>query len=715
MRRFPLWALAVTLGLATSAARAEITRFPDPFASGAVHQYWRLTHDPAVRDHANYHNTQCFSPDGRYVCYTHYGAPGGVGLEANGVHIIDLHTGEDLHIGQGGSPRWAQRHNWLFYSVPRREAGDPWEKGTEVWRYDCATGRQELITWGWEFLGSTDCEDRWIFGNFRRRDLPGKVFHTGRARIAPGSEPELIFAAPGVRPLCNPAHELLSLRSKEPGPFGSSRKWLDLDGSNVRVGVPQVQNGHMAWSGDGEWQLVGNAQTQGRRWSEPFPSDLHLLANIRFGDISPCGRSGRWVCGGGAIADLRCGHGWGLPSPPSQICYPDTLGDVSDVYDCDAKGSPDGTKICFVCNYPFEDAPATRVTTTITDETSLPVTSTDGFPEAGEIDVLGEVIGYSATTPTSFEGLERRRLRTGRYPFVKAGWRVTLFARRLLTDEERTGAPAPWSWLLDGVRETGGDVESSPLLRQRQTDLYVAVVRQPDPPHLRAGGDAVQLIPGENHEETFGYFLEIDGQRVNADPLRPGEQMELPRAGHCRAVAVEWSGLEGLPGLPLALPAGARVVALAEEPADFTRVTPVWLVAGEEVAQATALEAPEAVCEQRHVHDGVIRLEHYRHGAMVAAEDLNAEGYPTRRLVLEGGVLATREYWMPDDRRVSLELFGPDGFKREQIQYQHTAEGEEFERDHWYYDRGWPIRRVVDGGRSEYRKQGDDWVEVESE
>ncbi len=96
-------------------------------------------------------------------------------------------------------------------------------------------------------------------------------------------------------------------------------------------------------------------------------------------------------------------------------------------------------------------------------------------------------------------------------------------------------------------------------------------------------------------------------------------------------------------------------------------------------------------------------------------EDPNAEVYATRRLTFEDGALPTREYWRPDDQRVSLELFGPHGFKREQIRYERTGRGEQFERHHWYYDHGWPIRQVVKGNRSEYGEQGDDRVKVDPE
>jgi hypothetical protein len=694
---------------------AETTRFADPHPDGNVIEYWRLTHDPAIRDHANYHNTQCWSPDGRYVCYSHYDTEPGARSEG-GVHVVDLHTGEDIFVGaghKGGAPRWAQQHSWLFYAVRNEEGGDPWEKGIEVWRYDCATGERDLITWGWEFLGSTDHQDRWIFGNQRRRDLEGKVFHTGRALIAPSSEMEVIFAEPGIRPLCNPAHDVISIRAKREGMFESSRLWMDYDGSNLRIGVPNVQEGHMCWSGDGEWQLVGNYQARGRHWDEPFPSDMHLLANIGFGDISPCGRSGRWICGDYALADLRSGDGTGLPRPPSVLCYPKTISDNSGPYDADPKGSPDGTKICFVSNYPFDRAPFTRIGETVTDEDSLPVESTDGFPDAGEINVLGEVVGYASKTATTFEGLERHKYGTGKYGFLKKNWYATLFADRLLTDEERGRALPPSSWMIDAVTEVGGDPETSPLLYQRQTDVYCSVIRLPDPPHLRLAGGAVELIPGENHWETYGYHLERDGERIAGNPVRPGDGYTLDAAGTYRAVAVEWSGLEGRPSLPLQVEGGARLTVLAEKPADFSWTEHACLVDGHETTEEQAKAADEAVCEVRHLHDGVVRRERFAAGAMVSAYDLNADGYATRRLMYEDGKLMTREYWRPDvDQRVSLETFGADGFKLEDTRWDLRYDPPT-ETDHWWYDHGTPVKRSIKNGRDVYEKRGDEWVKVE--
>ena len=49
---------------------------------------------------------------------------------------------------------------------------------------------------------------------------------------------------------------------------------------------------------------------RGRRWNEPFPSNVHVLASVGVGDVSPCGRSGRYACGDSTVADLRSGDGW---------------------------------------------------------------------------------------------------------------------------------------------------------------------------------------------------------------------------------------------------------------------------------------------------------------------------------------------------------------------------------------------------------------------
>ena len=63
---------------------------------------WRITNDPTVRDHANYHNTQCWSPNGRYLCFTHYAANDREfgATSAAEVHLYDLHQEKDITVVQ---------------------------------------------------------------------------------------------------------------------------------------------------------------------------------------------------------------------------------------------------------------------------------------------------------------------------------------------------------------------------------------------------------------------------------------------------------------------------------------------------------------------------------------------------------------------------------------------------------------------------------------
>jgi len=693
---------------------AEITRFPDPHPRGNVLEYWRLTHDPAIRDHANYHNTNCFSPDGRYVCFTHYTAPDLYHCDPHEVRVIDLHTGEDRLIGIGSSPRWAQQHNWLFYVRTSREPDDSWEAKSEVIRHDIATGEEFVVTRDMQWLGSTDRLDRWIFGNRWRYDIPDDTPRkTVRARIEPNAELEQICDINEAnRPLCNAEHDLISIRCHLYGPFEHARMWMDYDGSNQRTGVPMVQNAHCAWSGDGTWQLIGNGRAQGRRWDEPFPSDVHTLSWMSFGDISPCGRSGRWICGDYGVADLRTADGIELPRAPSELCYPAAIADNSGPYDADPKGSPDGTKICFVSNYPFATAPHTRLLETITDETGVRVESTEGFPDSGEIEVLTEVVAYSSKTATTFEGLERRRYGTEAREALRAGWDVTLFSARLMTDEERRRAVEPWPWLVRAVEEAGLG-EDCPLLWQRQTDIYMSVVRLPDAPWLRLRGGVLEVIPGENHRETFGYHLLRGGERTTEEPLRPGEETTL-RRGEYQAVAIEWSGLEGQASRRVEVPEGTRLHVPAGIPDDFSWIVREWRVQERLVAREEAMAATEATCALRHRAEGVFRVERYERGERVYAEDVNADGFACRRESHQDGRLRMREIWQPMDppRLRTRELFADDGCKTEAMQFGYPDPTEPLVVDHWWYDHGWPVRRETYGG-AVWEKRGDEWARVD--
>ena len=112
---FYLIFLALTFSLPLHAQKVVFS------APGNNFGVWRLTHDPHIRDWANRYNTQCFSADGRFVCYTHY--PNGKNDTAT-VRVFDLHKDKELVVGAGFNPRWAKQNNWLIYSTYNPDQGE---------------------------------------------------------------------------------------------------------------------------------------------------------------------------------------------------------------------------------------------------------------------------------------------------------------------------------------------------------------------------------------------------------------------------------------------------------------------------------------------------------------------------------------------------------------------------------------------------------------
>lgn len=161
---FLSFALASVGSCFASSVSAQVDRFT-PEEEAAI-EVWKITDDPTVRDHANYHNQQCFSPDGRYMCFTHWAADGkefGTKAAAE-IHVYDLHLHRDIKIDNGVEPRWANRHNWLFYVRFRPENGPRHERGTHVMWHDVTTGRTVRMGYGVRTLKYTDCDDRWLYG-----------------------------------------------------------------------------------------------------------------------------------------------------------------------------------------------------------------------------------------------------------------------------------------------------------------------------------------------------------------------------------------------------------------------------------------------------------------------------------------------------------------------------------------------------------------------
>ncbi|MBI5397572.1 MAG: PD40 domain-containing protein [Verrucomicrobia bacterium] len=649
---------------------------------------WRITNEPAIRHWANYHNTQCWSPDGRYLCYTRYAPHEGRYSDATDeVHLYDLLANQDRLVERGFNPRWAKSRNWLFYVRIAGTGATKRERTVEVRWLDLDTGATKTLAPGVELLGETTHDDRWLLGAKRFRKQDPEII---TVRIAlPGGAVEELREVAGGQWLPNPRHPVFFTRQDHKSePFAATRWFYDLDGRNQRMAVPTLQQCHMSWIGNGEFLLLGNGLVRGRRWNEPFPSNVHTLASVSVGDISPCGRSGRYVCGDHNVADLRSGDGWHFIEPLSIICYPATVKDDSGIYDADPKGSPDGTKIGFVSNYDLKDGPLTFIESgSKTDRDVLRVRSTDGFPDKGSVVLRREVVGYQRKTKTTFEGLTRTLHGTLECP-LKPGMAVTSFEARCLTDEQWRQLPGAQRPMQKSI----GD-DHPALLRQRQTDVYVAVIRKPDRPHLRMAGGEAQLIPGEEHYETAGYHLLREGRKLTEKPLRAGASVEL-QPGNYSAVAVEWSGLESEPSPPLRVERPAKLQVLADPPKEFLWTSDRWLEG-------------RSVREIVHLHDGVIHREWHRNGVLVRRHDFNADGKAIRRQTFETGKLAQREYYDRDEKLMNREIFNAEGFITESIRYGEQGAGP-IEAVHWWFDRGMPVKQISKEG--EFVKQGDQWV-----
>jgi len=573
-----------------------------------------------------------------------------------------------------------------------------------VRRLDADTGEHTHLVWGVEGLGGTGYKDEWLYGarRFRGQD---PQYRSLRMRTDVPDTFEDLPNVIGAQMLPNPEHAVLfTRRDHKQEPFNATRYWYPLDGSERKIFVPTVQQCHMAWLGNGEYFLLGNGLIRGRRWDEPFPSNLHVLASVGVGDVSPCGRSGRYVCGDSVVADLRSGDGWRFIAPLSIVCYPRDIADNSGIYDADPKGSPDGTKICFVSNYPLQNGPVARITETPKrDATALRVDSTEGFADSGYVNVWREVIRYGRRTPAAFEALERQCFDTRSAP-LKPGRIVTSFDMRCLTEEERRRLGRPSRAMRNSIKNP-----ESRLLRQRQTDVYVAVVRLPDKPYLRKTETRLQLVPGEEHRETRGYQVLRDGNRVTASPLLPGATMQLAEPGRYQAIAVEWSGIESEPSLPVHIDRPTELTVLTERAAGFLWTTDRWLVDGQQVSPDVARRADEAICETEHRHDGIIHREWYRRGVIVRRHDLNADSKAIRRLTYKDGELAEREYWTRDGFRVSREVLDRAGYITEWQHFRKIRSDRVQARTHWFYERGMPVKLVLKE-RATFVKQGQRWV-----
>ncbi len=728
---------------------------PEKFmpAQGGETEVWRLTNDPAARNWSNYQNTDAWSPDGRFICYEHHKG------QSSAVHLYDFLRERDLDLDPGSQPRWANDHNWLFYLRPAKNSSGP-----DLIKYDCDSGKKMLLCRGVTGIGETDAEDTWLFGKNGNGIL--------RVPIKEGARPEDISAggALGSFMLPNPRHPVVMFRGDSRGSDGKdiayapTRVWSDLEGNNVVSASPMIQRCHQAWTGDGLYHMHGNSQLRGRRWDQPFPSNLHYISRIFVNDPCVCGRSGRWAIGSGNIGpmpvtDLRSGDGHDFLMGLSWLhdSWTFSYSSGSGLHDNDAKGSPDGTKVVFSSNYDLKEGPVTTVTADLPDKNAaaIPVVSTAGFPDSGLLSIKNEIISYERKTSTSFEGLSREvydsmpvtgslledyrprrraihierrdnntqldalrpdsiRAHAKNLHFIGKGDIVTSFDVRLIPEDMRDKGNLPAAYTRTGRRGGSADM-NSPLIWQRQTDVHVAVIRKPDTPWIEKFGESVELIPGENHYETRGYHIFLDGEQITKKPVSPGETFKFAKTGSYTAAAVEWSGLVSDESNVIVIDAPSELLIRTDKPGDFQWTKERWLIKDVEVSADKGRNVQWALKETVHRYDGVMRQKSYNWGVLFGSVDLNEDGKPVRVQEYRAGILERRRYFTPDDHTlVSMELFAPDGYITESIRYE-MLDGKLVEIGHWWFEKGLPVKLIGSEGHTLvslpgiYTKVGNDW------
>ena len=721
-------------------------------------EVWRLTNAPQFRDWIGYHNVEAWSPDGRYVAIersTPFSYQSGSKWisdpRTKQIYLYDVASEALLFIGLGEGPRWATQNNWLFFV---EYVADSPNEAAKVIRYDTTSQSRAVIATGFVRLDGVDSQDQWLYAKAAGgvATAAGDLF---RLPLQGESGPENInLEVPNGRIILpNPRQPTVFYRNDTAGAFNGTRFYADLDGSNVRMAYPMLQRSHIAWSGDGTYLLQGHRMVFGRLWNEPFPSNLHILSIASSGDPSGCGADGRWVStalnvGTMTISDLRSGDARNYLLAAGSFIHNSTGIDYSlgsYLMDNDAKCSPDGTKVVFASNYDLANGPRTRVQYHQPGSDTLQVESTAGFPPQGRLTIGREVVGYNGIQGNRFVGITRNMYRTTAestggltgdmieafrnrtsmkaflkdYPVTKEQveqlkrvnaevptqirGHVYSFDMRVIPPAQRGPASG---WFADpGFPEPGSE-----LAWQNQTDVYAALVRNPDAPYLLLQDGRLTLVPGEHHRETRGYYLLLDGVRLTPALLQPGDPLDIAAGGQVRAVAVEWSGLESGQSHPVTVQAGTPVDVLADKPADFDWSQDRWLVAGQEVTESEARAAAASVREIVHRYDGVIHRENWQYDELQMRDDLRDNGETIRRQYYADGRLLRREYHGRGRGLRTTERFDEQGYIYEVIQ--HNTNGSEKSRTR--FDRGTPVEHTGGAllvyGSGSFRKEGYDWV-----
>jgi len=615
-------------------------------------EIWRMTFGVRTRHHTVYHDSDPFNEDGRYLLYLVGEEPGPAAKVATqSLVVYDMASDREIWRSPVPArwPQWAHHSNRIFFTdgvKGRRQ---------NVWQVEIPSGRlTKLCDDAMNAVAGVTPDDRWLIYTLN------KVY---RVRTEPGSQSEVLWQhpeAPNVSsslPCHSPGRPVFQVRQNVAGKHDLPDRWdrqhparmlVDDDGHVLGAALSSLEQAHGAWRGDGEYLIAGDGLLHGRLWNQPAPVPLLTYSNTAAHDPSSCGRSGQWTCTTDGINDRLKIFDW-RTTDTTLACYSCSIihqtdgddRDLSGPYDSDACGSPDGTKICFSTNYQLDRFPATQVTAS--DDDTLDVLSTDGFPEKGLLSVHVGILAYSGKTPTRFTGIQRKALGS-RFTVIREGTTVSNFLGR--TDEHAADL----------------------LAAQYSTDVYMAVVRRPDCPALAVQAGQIVLYPGFNHRETRGYVLSVDGQPIDGEPWDGQSPRSLPKGERLQAAAVEWSGLCSDWSEPVTSAATVGTLRFVpERPAELDAPVKRPLPPDRRMVESAKQPERSKSAAQKafllSTPDGTpLAEEYYERGVLQQRNELTPDGRITLIREYQDGHLRRRTVRDPDERPLRIESLDPEGY-----------------------------------------------------
>ncbi|MCX7014795.1 MAG: hypothetical protein NTW86_19980 [Candidatus Sumerlaeota bacterium] len=617
-----------------------------------------------------------FSADGRYVHFTYCPRSTGDPFRTvkTGRVLYDLHLQRSRRVALDRWI-WAWRHNWAFLSAPRGRSGlGP------LLKWDLDTGQVAVAHPAFGEPLAVSADDRFVFASMSESSgeegpLTRLDTETGELRVLP------YLVSPRLE--CHPFEPVIALQKNNYRlePDGAKRLlpyngFLDLEGRFLSGAFDPALAAHTNWSGGGEWFVSGDGPLMGRRWDAGWPADWECLSAERVKDPQMCGlHKGYCVDFSNTqidLVDVRTGEQTPLNHTLSGMVLPATMeGDLSHLYDVEAHGSPDGTKVYWSGTCDLAHAAMTRLTQTAREgDASMAVESTEGFPDSGVVVVDGlYAVGYRSKSPAEFDGIALGVEGT-RKTALKAGWPVVPLSAMNLVEGEGLGRP-------------------------RLRNSFITVARPPDPPALRREAGDISLYPGAHHQETRAYRFRLNGR--DAGETDGKASWRVPENGRLEAAAVEWSNLRSEWSDAIAAEAGAWVRPRPERPAWLDApTTETFVLRGKEEARISAEEAranpPERWGERIVAPRGVVVERREHAGRFLARREIVRE-YSGRTCKLEvyaNGRLAERQHFDSDGAVIFREVYAPDGWKTED--WRATGDGSITMR----FDKGLPVEKTTE-------------------